>query len=190
MRGVINGIMSVVLTTAGIATGAAAAEIGRPDEVEVVQVQEKVEKLYTPKVVTVTELVEVDPEPAVSLTFEEKQLIARVIQAEAGGEDMVGKRLVADTVINRVRDPHFPATVQAVVWQPCQYCVSGWYSDECMEAVEIECQNGQIDEWIVWFAAGSYLPYGVPAYQHGGHCFSWLPNEWIEEAEHGEKETL
>lgn len=188
MRRLINGIMSVVLTTAGIATGAAAAEIGRPDEVEVVQVQEKVEKLYTPKVVTVTELI--DSEPAVQLTFEEKQLIARVIQAEAGGEDMVGKRLVADTVINRVRDPHFPATVSAVVWQPCQYCVSGWYSDECMEAVEIECRNGQIDEWIVWFAAGSYLPYGVPAYQHGGHCFSWLPNEWIEEAEHGEEETL
>lgn len=188
MRGVINGVMSVVLTTAGIATGAAAAEIGRPDEVEVIQVEKQVERYAVPKVITVTELI--DPEPAVQLTFEEKQLIARVIQAEAGGEDMVGKRLVADTVINRVRDPHFPATVSAVVWQPCQYCVSGWYSDECMEAVEIECRNGQIDEWIVWFAAGSYLPYGVPAYQHGGHCFSWLPNEWIEEAEHGEEETL
>lgn len=190
MRRIINGIMSVVLTTAGIATGAAAAEMGRPDEVEVIQVEKQVERYAVPKVVTVTELVEVDPEPAVQLTFEEKQLIARVIQAEAGGEDMVGKRLVADTVINRVRDPHFPATVSAVVWQPCQYCVSGWYSDECMEAVEQECRNGQIDEWIVWFAAGSYLPYGVPAYQHGGHCFCWLPNEWIEEAEHGEEETL
>lgn len=189
MRGVINGIMSVVLTTAGIATGAAAAEIGRPEEVEVVQVQEKVEKLYTPKVVTVTELVEVDPEPAVQLTFEEKQLAARVVQAEAGGEDMVGKRLVVDTILNRVRDPHFPDTVSAVVWQPCQYAVAGYYSDECMEAVEAELY-GELDEWIVWFCNYSYLPYGAPAYQHGGHFFSWLPEEWIEEAEHGEEETF
>lgn len=190
MHRVINGAMGVVLTAVGMASGAFAAEIGRHEEVEVVQVQEKVEKLYTPKVITVTELVEVDPEPVIALTFEEKQLIARVVQAEAGAEDMVGKRLVADTVINRVRDPHFPGTVQAVVYQPCQYCVAGWYSDECMEAVELECQNGQIDEWIVWFAAGYYQPYGVQAYQHGGHCFSWLPNEWIEEAEDGKTATL
>ena len=190
MRRLINGVMSVVLTAAGMATGAAAAEIGRPEEVEVVQIEKQVERYAVPKVVTVTELVEVDPEPVIALTFEEKQLVARVVQAEAGGEDMVGKRLVADTVINRVRDPHFPATVSAVVWQPSQYCVSSWYSDECMEAVELECQNGQIDEWIVWFAAGYYQPYGVQAYKHGGHCFSWLPNEWIGEAEHGEEETL
>ena len=186
MNRIIAGSICAVMTAFGTVAGAAVAELGRPEKETIVQVEEKVERYAAPKVVTVKELIEVDPAPAIILTQEEKQLAARVVQAEAGGEDMVGKRLVVDTILNRVRDPHFPDTVSAVVWQPCQYAVAGYYSDECMEAVEAELY-GELDEWIVWFCNYSYLPYGAPAYQHGGHFFSWLPEKWIEEAECGQE---
>ena len=45
------------------------------------------------------------------------EVLCRIVQAEAGGEDMLGKQMVADVIINRVNSPKFPNTVESVVFQ-------------------------------------------------------------------------
>ena len=107
------------------------------------------------------------------LTEEEKELIARVVMAEAGNQDYIGKRLVADTILNRVNDPAFPNTVVGVVYQRNQFAKpAATYTAECYGAVETECKE-RLDYDVLWFCNYKYLPYGTPAYQHGGHYFSW-----------------
>lgn len=48
---------------------------------------------------------------------DEIKLIAKLVEAEAGNQSELGKRLVIDTVLNRVDHPNFPDTVNAVVYQ-------------------------------------------------------------------------
>lgn len=49
------------------------------------------------------------------------ELIALVTMAEAEGECEEGKRLVIDTVLNRVDSEYFPDTVYEVIYQPNQF---------------------------------------------------------------------
>lgn len=52
-----------------------------------------------------------------SLEEQEYQILLKIVEAEAGGEDTTGKMLVANVVMNRVRSSHFPNTVTEVVYQ-------------------------------------------------------------------------
>lgn len=54
------------------------------------------------------------------LTEEDYQILLRIVEAEAGGEDEKGKILVANVVLNRVKDEAFPDTVKDVVYQRSQ----------------------------------------------------------------------
>ncbi len=47
----------------------------------------------------------------------EVSILERIVEAEAGGEDEDGKLLVANVVLNRVRDEAFPDTISEVVFQ-------------------------------------------------------------------------
>lgn len=47
--------------------------------------------------------------------------LCKMVQAEAGGEGYVGKKLVANVILNRVRSNKWPMTVCAVVSQPGQF---------------------------------------------------------------------
>lgn len=62
-----------------------------------------------------------EPTPAVDNSFsleeQEYQVLLRIVEAEAGGEDTAGKMLVANVVMNRVRSSKFPNTVTEVVYQ-------------------------------------------------------------------------
>lgn len=48
---------------------------------------------------------------------EDVDILERIVQAEAGGEDIVGKILIANVVINRAKNSRFPATIYEVVTQ-------------------------------------------------------------------------
>lgn len=52
-----------------------------------------------------------------SVTEEEYDMLTRLVQCEAGGEDFEGKVLVANVVINRVRSKSFPNTIEGVIFQ-------------------------------------------------------------------------
>ena len=75
---------------------------------------------------------EVKNEPDYPLTQEEIDLIALVTMGEAEGETELGKRLVIDTILNRIDHPSFPDTVYDVIYQPNQFSVM-WNSriDRC-----------------------------------------------------------
>ena len=51
------------------------------------------------------------------LEEQEYQVLLKIVEAEAGGEDTTGKLLVANVVMNRVRNGRFPNTIQEVVYQ-------------------------------------------------------------------------
>ncbi|ETI69570.1 cell wall hydrolase [Neobacillus vireti] len=53
--------------------------------------------------------------PAISISDKEKDLFARLVEAEAKGEPYEGKLAVATVVLNRVESPQFPDTVTGVI---------------------------------------------------------------------------
>lgn len=66
-------------------------------------------------------VVEVTPEAltgnSFSLEDQEYQVLLKIVEAEAGCEDTEGRMLVANVVMNRVRNGNFPNTVTEVVYQ-------------------------------------------------------------------------
>lgn len=60
-------------------------------------------------------------EPTYPISQEEIDLIALVTMAEAEGECEEGKRLVIDTILNRVDHERFPDTVAEVIYQKNQF---------------------------------------------------------------------
>ncbi len=52
-----------------------------------------------------------------NLSSEEITVLERIVEAEATGEDVYGRMLVANVVINRVNSRYFPNTVKAVVFE-------------------------------------------------------------------------
>ncbi|MGE5508957.1 MAG: cell wall hydrolase [Chitinophagales bacterium] len=57
----------------------------------------------------------------IEVTDEERLLLARLVMAEAGNEPALGQLGVAAVVVNRVRHPAFPKSVEAVVDEPGQF---------------------------------------------------------------------
>lgn len=119
-----------------------------------------------------------DESDIISLSIEEIELIALVTMAEAEGEPEEGKRLVIDTILNRVDFGEFPSTVTEVIYQPEQFS-SMWNGriDECYVMEEI-CQlveeelKCRLSNEVMFFTAGGYGKFGVPMFQVGNHYFS------------------
>lgn len=56
-----------------------------------------------------------------SISSEERDLLERLVEAEAGGEPYEGKLAVATVVMNRVNSSKFPNTVRGVIYQKNQF---------------------------------------------------------------------
>jgi len=112
------------------------------------------------------------------LSREDIELIALVTMAEAEGECEEGKRLVIDTILNRVDSVYFPDTVYDVVYQANQFS-SMWNGrvDKCFvddyicKLVEEELRS-RTNVDAMFFTAGGYGKYGTPMFQVGNHYFS------------------
>lgn len=52
----------------------------------------------------------------VNVSDEDRRILERIVEAEAGGEDHKGKVLVANVVLNRVKSKEFPSTISGVVF--------------------------------------------------------------------------
>lgn len=50
------------------------------------------------------------------LTKAEYEIMYRIVEAEAGGENISGRMLVANVIINRMKSKHFPDSVRGVVF--------------------------------------------------------------------------
>lgn len=112
------------------------------------------------------------------LSEEDISLIALVTMAEAEGECEEGKRLVIDTVLNRMDSEHFPDTAYDVIYQPYQFS-SMWNGrvDRCEVRDDIcrlvkEELEVRTNYDVIFFTAGCYSDYGVPMFQVENHYFS------------------
>lgn len=125
-----------------------------------------------------TAVVSEEPKEQELLSDEDIALIALVTMAEAEGECEEGKRLVIDTILNRMDSEHFPDTAYDVVYQPYQFS-SMWNGrvDRC-EVQEDICQlvreelESRTNHEVIFFTAGCYSDYGVPMFQVENHYFS------------------
>lgn len=141
----------------------------------VIIVDETIEETETYIPVETKELIIVeDPK----LTDEEIDLIALVTMAEAEGECEEGKRLVIDTILNRVDSEHFPDTVHEVIYYPNAF-ESMWngrvdrcYVTEDIRQLVLEELESRMNYEVVFFTAGRYSIYGVPMFQVENHYFS------------------
>ncbi|MDC3414801.1 cell wall hydrolase [Aquibacillus sp. 3ASR75-11] len=68
-----------------------------------------------------------------TITESEKELFARLVQAEAKGEPYAGKVAVATVVLNRVDSSKFPNTIKEVIYQRS----NGYYAFSPVENGEI-----------------------------------------------------
>lgn len=57
----------------------------------------------------------------ISFSDQDYEVLKRIVEAEAGGCDMQGRILVANVILNRVRDAEFPSTITGVVYQRSQF---------------------------------------------------------------------
>lgn len=132
-----------------------------------------------------------EPEPVCVLEDSELDVLLRIVESEAGSEDVEGRLLVANVVLNRVNDEHFPSTVTDVVFQqengvaqfsPVSsgriYTVE--ISEETYEAVERALEGEDISQGALYFASRKYADGSKMRwfdehldflFQHGGHEF-------------------
>lgn len=151
-----------------------------PTEKAVIVVEEPVaitsQTDVTPIVATVVPIIE--GVQGALLPIEDIELIALVTMAEAEGECEEGKKLVIDTILNRVDSKHFPDTVYDVIYQPNQFSPMWNGRVERCEVREDICQlvreelESRTNNDVMFFTAGQYSKYGVPMFQVENHYFS------------------
>ena len=89
--------------------------------------------------------------PDITLTYEERQLLARLIWAEARGECEEGQQAVAEVVLNRMASENFGNTLKGVIYAEGQF-----RSVSCLEDAEpYQAQYEAIERAI-------YGPYVLP----------------------------
>ena len=101
------------------------------------------------------------------ITDEDYTTLLKIVEAEAGGEDYTGKLLVANVVLNRVKDESFPDSITEVVYQTsngrAQFSPVGsgriekvTVSEETITAVTDALNGADESEGALYFAARKY----------------------------------
>lgn len=136
--------------------------------------------LDTRPVIEIKELTYVEDPTEEEIQFGEMELIAQLVMAEAGNQDLTGKRYVVDVVLNRVDSDEFPDTVEEVIFQENQFSVidngafdeAGWtVTEECYEAVKLEYEE-RLNYDILYFSREP-SKYASNHFKHQDHWFGW-----------------
>ena len=173
-----NLLSALIGVVIGVPISLYAVNHQTPSE-ELVVIRDNPEPIYYEIEEIEEEIIEEEKEPPI--TEEERYLLACLVYAEAGNQDLIGKRLVADVVFNRVDSETFPDTIEEVIYQKNQFApvldgglerAFSEVTDECYEAVDLELEE-RLDSKILYFTAEGYGAYGTRAYQHGDHYFCY-----------------
>lgn len=125
------------------------------------------------------------------LEEEELDILKRIVEAEAGNQDVEGRLLVANVILNRVESDKFPDNVKDVVFQKEKGVIQFspvsdgriWtveISEETCEAVERALSGEDISDGALYFAARKYADsekmkwfdtHLVYLFEHGSHEF-------------------
>lgn len=104
---------------------------------------------------------EPEPEPRYAeITAEERELLARVVYAEANTETLEGQIAVAQVVLNRVRSESFPDTVSEVIYQERQFSTapildSVTPTENNYEAVDLAFELEVVPYDVLYFSRGA-----------------------------------
>lgn len=124
-------------------------------------------------------------------------ILLRIVEAEATGEDLMGKMLIANVILNRVADDRFPDTIEGVVWQQVdgsaqfQPTVDGRIdsvevTDETIEAVDRVLAGEDYSQGALFFMArvssddssvGWFDKTLTLLFEHGGHEYYTLSKD-------------
>ena len=99
-------------------------------------------------------------------------LIGKIVQHEAGNQSDLGRRLVCDTILNRVESEKFPNTVWDVVNQPGQYCLPEKFPPDDMYRLVAHEIYFRTNYEVLWYRTKRYHKYGTPIVVEGDHYFS------------------
>lgn len=93
---------------------------------------------------------------------EERKILERIVEAEAGDQDLKGRVLVANVIMNRVKSKHFPSSVKSVVFAHRQFSPvqNGSYyrvhvSEKTKKAVEKALDGKDYSEGALYFMCRS-----------------------------------
>ena len=176
MLGAVAGGIVIVALLCRMAQISATAEIPELEAVpiETLEQIERIEAKAEPvEIIEVKEAVPTDEE-----------IIARVVMAEAEGEEMIGKVAVAMAVLNQC--DYYGLTAETIayigVYEIKQFSISDTYNEDCMRAVEIAQANRDLfPSTMMWFQLDDYHDFGNGNPQDymkiGNHYFSYLRKE-------------
>ncbi|MBO5342369.1 MAG: cell wall hydrolase [Lachnospiraceae bacterium] len=139
----------------------------------------------------VLEIQSLEKEDVFVLDEDDKMILYKIVEAEAGSEDRIGKILVANVVLNRVRDEAFPDTVEAVVYQQDEGVTqfspvangsleTAVPDEDTIEAVDAALAGEDYSQGALFFAAREYADANNMLWfdtalekvvSHGGHEF-------------------
>lgn len=139
----------------------------------------------------VLEIQSLEKEDVFVLDEDDKMILYKIVEAEAGSEDRIGKILVANVVLNRVRDEAFPDTVEAVVYQQDEGVTQfspvangsleeAVPDEDTIEAVDAALAGEDYSQGALFFAAREYADANNMLWfdtalekvvSHGGHEF-------------------
>lgn len=111
--------------------------------------------------------------------YDSLELLALCVEAEAGNQDLYGKRLVVDVILNRVDDPDWEDDITGVIQEKNQFSTWGngaiervrEASAETYIAIQMELDQRTRRD-VFYFTAGNYGNYGTPLFRYGDHYFS------------------
>ncbi len=119
------------------------------------------------------------------MSQEDYYTLLQIVEAEATGGDELSKMIVAQVVLNRVQDSHFPDTIYDVVWQKAQFqptsdgrIYSCSVTDSTIEAVDRVLQGEDYSQGALFFfarddadsASASWFDSSlVKIFEYGGH---------------------
>ncbi|MDO4344765.1 MAG: cell wall hydrolase [Eubacteriales bacterium] len=123
--------------------------------------------------------------------------LLRIVEAEATGEDLKGKMLIANVILNRVSDERFPNTIEEVVWQEIggaaqfQPTIDGRINsveitEETIEAVDRVLAGEDDSRGALYFMAraasddasvGWFDETLIPLFSYGGHEYYTLSED-------------
>ena len=157
---------------------------------DIVAISQKTEKTIEPricdksnyKVLEHTTFTEEQEDIRNEIFYGELEEVALVVQAEAGNQDELGKRYVADCVFNRVDSVDFPDNIHDVVYQlnPVQFSTTvdggiekaAYTITEDVFQIVLEEFETRTNSEIIYFRTGHYSSDGTPAFPYGDHYFS------------------
>lgn len=132
------------------------------------------------KIKTLVHTPEVKEEIEEEIYYDDLEILAQLVHAEAGNQDLLGKRYVVDVVLNRVDSEIFPDTIYGVIFQKNQFSVikdggferAAWnVTEEDYEAVRMELKN-RTNRDILYFSRGK-SQYAKNHFKHQDHWFGY-----------------